>query len=476
MSDPKITKMKRIISIMTIAAAAAVPAMVSAQNTYSGYFLDNYTYGYEMNPAFGNNSNYVSMPALGNLNLSMRGTLHLSSVVFNREIDGVNKTVLFTNPNVSVADAMKGIKSNNRLATYDKIEIMSAGFKAWGGYNTINISAVANVDASLPGSFFRLAKEGITNRTYDIKDLRAHAEAYGQIALNHSRDIKQVPGLRIGAAIKFMLGVGAIDAQFNRAELELGTDNWIARTNADIYASVKGLTYKTKTYEPKQPGPGNEPYDYVSGADLDGFGLSGFGMGFDLGAQYKWRDFNFTLAVVDLGFMNWGKTQWASTDGTREVETDAFTFNFDDKTDNSFDNELDRLTDNFSKLYNLKDMGEKSGLTRSLRTTVNVGVEYALPYYRKLKFGLMNSTCIAGPYTWTQFRLSANVAPVKVFSATANVAYGTYGFDFGWMLNLHTQKGFNLFVGMDHTLGKLAKQGIPLNSNASLNFGINFPF
>lgn len=30
MSDPKITKMKRIISIMTIAAAAAVPAMVSA--------------------------------------------------------------------------------------------------------------------------------------------------------------------------------------------------------------------------------------------------------------------------------------------------------------------------------------------------------------------------------------------------------------------------------------------------------------
>ena len=323
MSDNKITKMKRIISIMTIAAAAAVPAMVSAQNTYSGYFLENYTYGYEMNPAFGNNSNYVSMPVLGNLNLSMRGTLHLSSVVFNRN----EKTVLFTNPDVSVADAMKGIKDNNRLATYDKIEIMSAGFKAWGGYNTINISAVANVDASVPGSFFRLAKEGITNRTYDIKDLRAHAEAYGQIALNHSRDIKQVPGLRIGAAIKFMLGVGAIDAQFNRAELELGTDNWIARTNTDIYASVKGLTYKTKTYEPKQPGPGNEPYDYVSGADLDGFGLSGFGMGFDLGAQYKWRDFNFSLAVVDLGFMNWGKTQWASTDGTREVETDAFTFN-----------------------------------------------------------------------------------------------------------------------------------------------------
>ena len=174
--------MKRIISIMTIAAAAAVPAMVSAQNTYSGYFLDNYTYGYEMNPSFGNNSNYVSMPALGNLNMSMHGTLPLTSVLYN--VDG--KTVLFTNPGVSVDEAMKNIKDNNRLATYNKIEIMSGGFKAWGGYNTINISAVANVDASLPGSIFHLAKEGITNRTYDIKDLRARGEAYGQIALNLS--------------------------------------------------------------------------------------------------------------------------------------------------------------------------------------------------------------------------------------------------------------------------------------------------
>ena len=29
---------------------------------------------------------------------------------------------------------------------------------------------------------------------------------------------------------------------------------------------------------------------------------------------------------------------------------------------------------------------------------------------------------------------------------------------------------------MDNTLGKLARQGIPLNSNASVNLGINFPF
>ena len=52
---------------------------------------------------------------------------------------------------------------------------------------------------------------------------------------------------------------------------------------------------------------------------------------------------------------------------------------------------------------------------------------------------------------------------------------GTYGVGFGWLLNLHTT-GFNFFVGMDHTMGKLSKQFVPLNSNADLNIGINFPF
>jgi hypothetical protein len=64
---------------------------------------------------------------------------------------------------------------------------------------------------------------------------------------------------------------------------------------------------------------------------------------------------------------------------------------------------------------------------------------------------------------------------VKCFSADANVALGTYGASFGWMLSFH-HTGFNLFLGMDHTLGKVSKEFVPLSSNASFNMGINFPF
>lgn len=465
--------MKSLKKFLIIASVVAGCFTADAQHTYSGYFLDNYTYRYEMNPAFGNCRGFVSMPAIGNFNTAIRGNLHLSDI-FYKSPDG-GKTMLFTNPSISAAEAMSKFGNRNKIGTNNKINILSVGFKAFKGFNTITISASANLEASLPKAFFSLAKEGITNTTYDIKDMFANANAYATIALNHSHDIKQVPGLRIGASLKFLVGVGNLDMRFNEADLTLGENAWTARTNADIYASVTGMRFEMDTYTPEGPN-GGRPREYVSGANLDdGFGINGFGLGFDLGAEYKWRDFRFSAAVLDLGFMNWGKTQWASTDGTQTFTTDAYTFSSNGDADNSFDNELDNMKDDLSKLYQLKDMGELSSRTRALAATLNFGVDYELPVYRNLHFGLLNSTRINGPYTWTQFRLSANVAPVKVFSADVNIAAGTYGVGFGWMLNLHAP-GINLFLGMDHTLGTLSKQFIPLNSNASFNFGLNFPF
>lgn len=435
-----------------------------AQTTYSGYFLENYDYRYQMNPAFGNNSGFVSFPSLGNINVQTHGNLHLNDVIYS--LNG--KTVLFTNPGINEKEAISKFHDKNRVGSNDKIDIMTVGFNAFGGYSAVSISAIANVDVSVPGSFFSLAKEGATNNTYDIKNMFGNANAYAQIALNHSRDIKQVPGLRVGATLKVLIGAGNIDFKFNDAKLQLNEDKWIAQTNADIYASIGGFRYKMK--HSKETGK-----DYVSDGDFDDYKPQGFGLGIDLGAEYKWNDFRFSAAVLDLGFINWGKTQWASTNGYNTFDTSAYTFNACGSAENSFDNEIDRVKDDLALLYQLDNNGEISSRTRTLAATINLGAEYELPIYRKLHFGLMNSTYINGKYTRTQFRLSANIAPIEFVSADVNIAAGTYGFGFGWLFNVHF-RGLNLFLGMDQTLGKLAKQGAPLNSNAAVNFGINFPF
>lgn len=75
--------MMKTSKLMIIAAALVCGIGASkAQNTTSGYFLDNYDYRYQMNPAFGNEKDFVSMPGLGNLNVAMRGSLDVSSVIY----------------------------------------------------------------------------------------------------------------------------------------------------------------------------------------------------------------------------------------------------------------------------------------------------------------------------------------------------------------------------------------------------------
>jgi hypothetical protein len=106
---------------------------------------------------------------------------------------------------------------------------------------------------------------------------------------------------------------------------------------------------------------------------------------------------------------------------------------------------------------------------------MNIGVEYAMPFYKKLSVGLLSTTRFQGEYTWNEERISATISPVKWFELSANFGFGTRGSSFGWVANIHP-RGFNLFIGMDHMMGTLSKQGVPLKSNTGLTLGINFPF
>ena len=89
--------MKAIVKYI-IPAMLAMPIVAMAQNTNSGYFVEEYTYRHQLNPAFGNENEYVSLPALGNFNVALNGNLNLTDVLYN--VNG--KTTTFLNPMVSV--------------------------------------------------------------------------------------------------------------------------------------------------------------------------------------------------------------------------------------------------------------------------------------------------------------------------------------------------------------------------------------
>lgn len=465
--------MKRLATYMMTAAMTLCGTAVTAQTMNSAYFTGDYKYRHDLNPAYGNEQNYISWPALGNLNVSTHGNFGYGDVVMNNPMFGKGsdkKMTTFLNPYISSSDALSGFsKGNNRISGNVDITILSAGFKAFGGYNTIELGARTSFGMSLPYELFEFAKN-TGNKSYDIGDVTANATAFAQLAFGHSHQIGDK--LRIGAKVKFLFGGARADLKMENLKADLTADDkWTVTGKATANVSMKGFTYLESEEEYNDPQRGT--YRKVDDVDIDGAGLGGFGMAFDLGGIYKInRDWTVSAAVVDLGFINWSNNMQATN------RSQSFIFNgFHDtavKSDhtNSLDNQVDKYGDQIADFANLSDEGDQGSRSTGFGATVNVGCEYTLPVYRKLTFGLLSSTRINGDHTWTEGRLSANVAPLKWLDGGINVAVNSYTASMGWVLNIHP-KGQNFFIGMDHLLGKTSKEFIPLSSNASVCVGFN---
>lgn len=460
-------KQKKIILVATLMLSVVT---ATAQSLNSAYFTDGYNFRHTMNPAYGNDQSYVSIPALGNINVRTQGNFGYDAIIKNNPNPYGNKTMTtFLNPYIDASTALDGFASgNNRVVGSVGITLLSAGFKAWGGYNTIEINSKTSFGVSLPYELFEFAKN-TGNKNYDIGDINAGALSYVEIAFGHSRQLTDQ--WRAGAKLKVLLGVGRADVKMENVKAQLNDANqWLISAKAQADVSMKGFTYKQKDKEYKQK-PGS--YKYVNDLDVDGAGIGGFGLGIDLGATYKLNDdWNFSAALLDLGFISWSNDMQARNisdqfifDGFHDAEVSK-------SSPNSFKNQGQSYSDQMAEFANLQDQGDQGGRTTGIGTTLNVGAEYTLPMYRQLSFGLLSSTRFQGEYSWTEARLSANWEPLNWLDGGMSLGVGSFGASAGWLINIHP-KGFNFFIGMDHILGKQSKEWIPLSSKASVNLGMN---
>ena len=267
-----------------VSAMLCISTTMLAQNLNSAYFTNDYKYRHSMNPAFGNEQNYISVPGLGNINVSTQGNFGYEDVVMNNPMypsNSEHKMTTFMNPYISVGDALDGFNSgNNRIIGDVGIAILSAGFKGFGGYNTIELNAKASFGTSLPYELFEFAKN-TGNKSYDIGDIYAGAQSYAELAFGHSRQLNK--NLRIGAKVKFLFGIARADFQFEDVKADLSSDDkWTLSGRAKAEMSMKGFTYLSEEKEYKEEGRGT--YQRVNDIDVNGSGIGGFGLALDLGA------------------------------------------------------------------------------------------------------------------------------------------------------------------------------------------------
>lgn len=455
---------------------AMLATALRGQSLNSAYFIDDYKFRHDMNPAFANDQNYLALPLIGNILINTRGNFGYDAVVMPNPLAGQagqKQMTSFMNPYIDTSTALRGFsKGDNCIVGDVGIAVLSSGFKGYGGYNTIEINWKSSFGASLPYELLEFAKN-TGNKTYDIGDISLTALSYAEIALGHSHDVSE--RLRLGAKIKVLLGMGRADLCMKNFKADLADDSrWLIQGNAVADVSMKNFSYKEKVKDYRSDSRDN--YHHVTGADMDKIGLSGFGMAIDLGAQYViGSDWSLSGSILNLGFIRWNNDMQA-----RNINSGFMFDGFHDVSlvsdrpgpNGTFEEQSKSYGDQLTDFINLQDQGNQGGRTTGIGATLNIGVAYRLPSYKSLTFGLLSSTRFSGSYSWTEARLSTNFASLKWLDGGVNVGISSLATSTGWVLNIHP-RGYNFFIGMDHILGKQSKEGIPLSSNASVNVGMS---
>jgi len=469
--------MKHIISTFLLAATFSLSA--AAQEFRSAYFMQTSTTRHELNPALLDSTSFITMPiALGYANVGTTGNVGLKTFIFEMQpswqgygTGGRNRTT-FMHPNVDAATFLDGLKTNNRLSVNLKYQLAAVSFKALHGQNIVELNLRSNTNVALPKSLFEFMKEAGARSDYEISDLGVRSESFIELGLGHSHKLND--RITVGAKVKFLLGLAYAYLDVNKLNLHLDGNSWAIDGDAKLTAALMktDLEYDTN---PEKMKDGRRRVDGLGDFSV---GLTGFGLGFDLGMTYKvLDDLTLSASLTDLGFISWSGAETATTTGTWQFDgfTNPIYCGGTDTGNNKLDDQLDAIGDDLEEMFSLYEDGSASTkATRALAATLNVGAEYTLPAYRPLRFGFLYSSKFAGKYSYHSGMLSANIRPAKWFEATADLAFTSTGVTGGLTVDFRL-KHFNVFVGTDRFFGKLSKQFIPLNrANANLALGISF--
>ena len=447
--------MKKIFQIVPVVLLLCTVG-ASAQSFRSGYFLDNYVYGYRINPAQMGQKSFLGV-AIGNIDLQNNGTIGAASLLFpngTSVVTGLNKAV-------SADKFLGGLKENNALSFDESLNIFSLGIVKNNNMFTVELNARALAGVKIPHELFAFAKKGGTGVTYDLGGLGVGASAFGDLAVGYARAIRDM--FSFGARVHVLIGLADVYAGTNPSVVNLGESS--ISVKPDVGLNFSGLPTIA-------PGTGNS-LDF-SKIGFNGSPMGGFGAALDLGVEFKpFPGFEAMLAVNDLGFISWNnnfsgavKGDFSFSGGSIALEGGEF------KTD--FDGILDKLMDSF-RLEASQNGKSMSGMPFN----VAAGAKYKMPFYDRLSAGVLATYHNSAYIPWFDARLGVTITPVDLIGLSANIGTGTFGPTFGAALDAHLGP-VNILFGLDSFIGKAGKfSGIPIPLNAfmaNVHAGIAFTF
>ena len=271
--------MRHKITVMATLLAASLGT--TAQELRTTYFMQTSDLRHEMNPALLDHS-YVSFPLLGNMNIGTTGNFGAKTFIFDMEptwenygVNGRTKTT-FMHPDVDAGKFLDGLKNNNRMGVNLKYQVFGFAFKAFGGFNSVDLNLRSTTNISMPKSLFEFMKETGSKTDYRISKLGARTENFAELGLGHSHKVNEQ--WTVGGKLKLLFGLGYANFNSDRIDLHLDDDYW--RVSGKITAEVAAMGIDMK--ESDKVDPENPDRHRVDGIDDNISGLGGFGAAIDL--------------------------------------------------------------------------------------------------------------------------------------------------------------------------------------------------
>ena len=445
--------MKRIITILA-ALLLGSTVLSNAQGFQTGYFLDNYSYGYRINPALQSDRSFLGL-AINNMTETAQSNVGLSNFVFNTG----GKLVTGLNSAVNSAQFLSGLPDKSAISLDVSESILAAGVWKKGVLHTLEINSRTLGNVALPKDLFAFAKNGSSATPYDLAGLGGVIQSYFEIAYGYSRKINEM--VTVGGRVKFLIGAASVNMTTDKFSILPKEDQWSVSTNANINVAGQFLSVPTD----------NGSLNWQNMKFLRSLTPSGFGAALDLGVTVKpIEGLTVTAALVDIGGISWkyniagranGETSFTGVDNL-DLENGGGS----------------AISDSFKDLLTIADFKPVAGKSafEGLPLTVNLGARYQIPNVNFLSVGLISSYGSFHGVSSFNARLGATLTPVNWFSFAASAGTGNFGPNGGAAISINAGP-LALHLGFETYFGKLSKQMVPLNKfRETVSLGITLRF
>ncbi|MBO4447006.1 MAG: hypothetical protein J5764_02640 [Bacteroidales bacterium] len=433
----------KLSKMMTAAAISLLFSLNSgAQQLGGAYFLDDFVYSYEMNPAMHDAKTtrvFVGF-LLNDITIGAHTNVGLSTFLYPKPMDSnpdQKELVLFMNEKVSYDEFVGKLPANDiRVNPNINLNLLSFGFKAGkNGFFSFDSRLKSRTKVTVSTDILKEVKSGLEFKEgseINMKNLDMYTREYIELAADYSHKVGNV---RLGIAAKFLMGLAAADASLKNIGVKIGDDQYFATGDINAAVSTTMLGF-----------PAGPTYDF-NNIGFGKVGFSGFGGAVDLGVHYE-APFGLILSasVLDLGVMSWKNT----------ISGEA-SFN------NTLIEEVKDADANYyaNTLLHLDRSKEGVANMEMLPMTINAGIRYKMPFYKGLSIGVHGS--YVTKLNAFDARVGLTLSPCRWFSISGNYGITDYGAAFGAAMNLRPGP-FTFFVGMDGFISKFTPQGIPVNA------------